>query len=147
CDRLVQLHSCTVSRTITERLLEQLRPWRRRWIYYSAKGCNQQDPALDKSSVVVAYLAGCQQTCFLENPLWFSHLPMVNTSMNLPQSKYCPGSTRSDFKIAPCFTCPACPPSNAIHHLQEFARTACLSVSLSLRGLLTSPQNQHTHQQ
>ncbi|MEQ2253984.1 hypothetical protein ILYODFUR_038234 [Ilyodon furcidens] len=72
---------------------------------------------------------------------------MVNTSMNLPQSKYCPRSTRSDFKIAPRFTCPACPPSSAIHHMEEFARTARLPVSLSLRGLLTSPQNQHTHLQ
>ncbi|MEQ2252573.1 hypothetical protein ILYODFUR_023104 [Ilyodon furcidens] len=69
---------------------------------------------------------------------------MVNTSVNLPQSKNCSGSKRSDCKIAPRFTCPACPPSNSIHHLEEFARTARLPVSLSLHGFLTFPQNQHT---
>ncbi|MED6240257.1 hypothetical protein ATANTOWER_018257 [Ataeniobius toweri] len=66
---------------------------------------------------------------------------MVNTSVNLP--KY----TKSDCKIAPRFTCPACPPSNAIHHLEEFACTARLPVSLSLHCLLTSSQNKHTHLQ
>ncbi|MEQ2304560.1 hypothetical protein AMECASPLE_028408 [Ameca splendens] len=70
---------------------------------------------------------------------------MVNTSVNLPQSRDRSGFTRSDCKIAPPFTCPACPPSNAIHHLEKFA-TARLPVSLSLHGLLTSSQNQHTHQ-
>ncbi|MEQ2253072.1 hypothetical protein ILYODFUR_028289 [Ilyodon furcidens] len=68
---------------------------------------------------------------------------MVNISMNLPHSKDRSGSTRSDFKIAPCFTCPACPSSNAVHHLEELARTARLPVSHSLRGLRISPQNQH----
>ncbi|MEQ2245472.1 hypothetical protein ILYODFUR_028438 [Ilyodon furcidens] len=42
------------------------------------------------------------------------------------------------------FMCPACPLSNAIHHLEEFARTAHLSVGLSQSGLLMSPQTQHT---
>ncbi|MED6242427.1 hypothetical protein ATANTOWER_004557 [Ataeniobius toweri] len=97
--------------------------------------------------MVLAYLAGCQQTRFLENPLRFILLPTVNISINLPQSKDRSRSTRSDFKIAPRFTCPACPPSNTIHHLEEFARTARLPVSLSLGGLLTSSQNQHTHLQ
>ncbi|MEQ2236283.1 hypothetical protein ILYODFUR_010984, partial [Ilyodon furcidens] len=69
---------------------------------------------------------------------------MVNNSVNLPQSKDRLGSTRSDCKIAPCFTCPACLPSNTIHHLEEPAHTACSPVSLNLRGFLTSPQNQHT---
>ncbi|KAK5614853.1 hypothetical protein CRENBAI_011032, partial [Crenichthys baileyi] len=72
---------------------------------------------------------------------------MVNTSVNLTQSKDRSGSTRSGCKIAPHFTCPGCPPSNAIHYLEEFARTAHLPVSLSLCGLLTSSQNQHTHLQ
>ncbi|MEQ2245671.1 hypothetical protein ILYODFUR_030365 [Ilyodon furcidens] len=72
---------------------------------------------------------------------------MVNTSGNLPQFKDCSGSTRSDCKIAPRFTCPACPPSNAIHHLEDPARTAPLPVSLGLRGLPTPPQNQHTRLQ
>ncbi|MED6232516.1 hypothetical protein ATANTOWER_031598, partial [Ataeniobius toweri] len=49
--------------------------------------------------------------------------------------------TRSD----PRFTCPACPPSNAIHHLEESTHTARLPVNLSLRGLFTSPQNQLNH--
>ncbi|KAK5611292.1 hypothetical protein CRENBAI_019042 [Crenichthys baileyi] len=72
---------------------------------------------------------------------------MVNTSVILPQSKDHSGSTGSDCKIAPHFTCPVCPPSNAIHHLEEFARTVRLPVSLSPRGLLSSPQNLHTHLQ
>ncbi|MEQ2286117.1 hypothetical protein AMECASPLE_038825 [Ameca splendens] len=72
---------------------------------------------------------------------------MVNTSVNLPQSMDHSGSTRSDCKIAPRFTCPVCPPSNAIHHLEEFIHRARLPISLSLRGLLTSSQNQHTHLQ
>ncbi|MEQ2283676.1 hypothetical protein AMECASPLE_013993 [Ameca splendens] len=54
---------------------------------------------------------------------------MVNNSVNLPQSKDRSGSTRSDCKIAPNFTCPACPPSNTIHHLEEPAHTACSLVS------------------
>ncbi|KAK5619239.1 hypothetical protein CRENBAI_020313 [Crenichthys baileyi] len=72
---------------------------------------------------------------------------MVNTSVNLLQFKDRSGSTRSDCKNAPHFTCPDCPPSNTIHHLEEFARTARSLVSLNLCGLLTSPQNQHTHLQ
>ncbi|MEQ2289229.1 hypothetical protein AMECASPLE_030809 [Ameca splendens] len=72
---------------------------------------------------------------------------MVNTSVNLPQFKDRSGSTISDCKIALRFTCPACPPSNSIHHLGEIARTAHLPVCLSLHGLLTSPQNKHTHLQ
>ncbi|MED6283793.1 hypothetical protein CHARACLAT_012573 [Characodon lateralis] len=62
--------------------------------------------------------------------------------MNLPQSKDRSGSTRSDCKIAPSFTCPACPPS-----IRFTIWRNRLPVSLSLRGLLTSPHNQHTHQQ
>ncbi|MED6275730.1 hypothetical protein CHARACLAT_029460 [Characodon lateralis] len=69
---------------------------------------------------------------------------MVNTSVNLPQSKDRSGSTRSDCKIASRFTCPACPPSNTIHHLEEITCTARLPVNLSIRGLLTSPQIQPT---
>ncbi|MED6288050.1 hypothetical protein CHARACLAT_022580 [Characodon lateralis] len=72
---------------------------------------------------------------------------MVNTSVNLPHSKDRSGSTGSDCKMASRFTCPACPPSNATHHLEEFARTARLPVSLGLRGLFTSSKNQHTHLQ
>ncbi|MEQ2241183.1 hypothetical protein ILYODFUR_022734 [Ilyodon furcidens] len=72
---------------------------------------------------------------------------MVNTSVNLPQSKDRSGSTGSDCKIASRFTCPACPQSNATHYLEEFVRTARLPVSFSLRGLLTSSKNQHTHLQ
>ncbi|KAK5612809.1 hypothetical protein CRENBAI_006310 [Crenichthys baileyi] len=72
---------------------------------------------------------------------------MVNTSLNFPQPEDRSGSIGSDCKIAPRFTCPACPPSNAIHHLEEPALTACLPVNLNLHGLPTSPQNQHTHPQ
>ncbi|MED6270696.1 hypothetical protein CHARACLAT_013027 [Characodon lateralis] len=48
---------------------------------------------------------------------------MVNTSVNLPQSKGHSGSTRSNCKITPHFTCPACPPSNTINHVEEIARS------------------------
>ncbi|MEQ2261615.1 hypothetical protein XENORESO_012792 [Xenotaenia resolanae] len=41
---------------------------------------------------------------------------MVNTSVNLPQSKDRSGSTRSDLEIVPRFTCLACPPGGTHWH-------------------------------
>ncbi|MEQ2308588.1 hypothetical protein AMECASPLE_029687 [Ameca splendens] len=72
---------------------------------------------------------------------------MVSTSLNLSQPEHHSGSIGSNCKIAPRFTSPACPPSNATHHLEEPARIARSPVSFSLHNLLTSPQNQHTHPQ
>ncbi|MED6246568.1 hypothetical protein ATANTOWER_019968 [Ataeniobius toweri] len=44
--------------------------------------------------------------------------------MNLPQPEDCSGSTGSDCKITPRFTCPAYPPSNTTYHMEEPACTA-----------------------
>ncbi|MEQ2291748.1 hypothetical protein AMECASPLE_016116 [Ameca splendens] len=59
--------------------------------------------------------------------------------MNLPQSKDLPRPTGSHSRILPRSPCPACPPSNTTHRLEEPARTACQSANLSFCGLLTSP--------
>ncbi|MED6240743.1 hypothetical protein ATANTOWER_027137 [Ataeniobius toweri] len=56
--------------------------------------------------------------------------------MNLPQPKDLPGS---NCRITPRPTCPACPPSNVTHQLEEPAHTAYQSANLSFCGLLTSP--------
>ncbi|KAK5599904.1 hypothetical protein CRENBAI_013754 [Crenichthys baileyi] len=63
--------------------------------------------------------------------------------MNLLKPKDLPGSTGSDCRNTPRLTCPACPPSNLIHQLEEPAHTA--PANLSLRGLLASPQHQLIH--
>ncbi|KAK5609600.1 hypothetical protein CRENBAI_003338 [Crenichthys baileyi] len=117
-----------------EELQKLLKPWRRR--------CCQQDPVLDKSSMVLVFtLLAVSKPASWRTRCGSAFIPIVN-SVNLLQSKDCSGSIRSDCKIAPRFTCPACPPSNAIHHLEEPAATACLPVSLGLHCLLTSPQSQ-----
>ncbi|MEQ2304591.1 hypothetical protein AMECASPLE_028697 [Ameca splendens] len=68
---------------------------------------------------------------------------MVNTSLNSVLPKDRSGSTRSNSRLAPRFTCSACPPSNIAHHLEESAHTTRLPANLSLCGLLISPRTLH----
>ncbi|MED6246723.1 hypothetical protein ATANTOWER_022518, partial [Ataeniobius toweri] len=80
CDRQVQPHSCTASRVLTEELLKQTLGEASdcllcRVVFAFVLTCCQRNPALDKPSVVLVLTLGCQQTCFLENPLRFSLLP------------------------------------------------------------------------
>ncbi|MED6243591.1 hypothetical protein ATANTOWER_023086 [Ataeniobius toweri] len=72
---------------------------------------------------------------------------MVNTSVNSLLPKDRSGSTRSNSRLAPCFTCSACPPSNIAHHLEESTHTARLPANASvacssLPGLTTFTHNE-----
>ncbi|MED6246868.1 hypothetical protein ATANTOWER_025195 [Ataeniobius toweri] len=54
---------------------------------------------------------------------------------------------RSTSRFAAHAPCPACPPSNTTHLLEEPGQTAHRPVNLSLHGLLTSSRNIYIHLQ
>ncbi|MEQ2292589.1 hypothetical protein AMECASPLE_024598 [Ameca splendens] len=66
---------------------------------------------------------------------------LVTTSLKLPQPKTHSKKSGSTSKCASRFICPACPPSNFIHHLRKPARTARSPANLSLHDLPTPSRN------
>ncbi|MEQ2194762.1 hypothetical protein XENOCAPTIV_002536 [Xenoophorus captivus] len=87
-----------------------LKPTRRRrrgggiGLFTLPSGCCQQDPALDKSSMVLAFtLLAVSKPTSWRTRYGLASCLMVNTSVNLPQSKDRSGSTRLDCKIAPAY--------------------------------------------